>query len=44
MANSPNTDGQIGMEDIVINDPDMYKAVKRCCDISGIVKTWLWAS
>ncbi len=28
-GNSPNTDGQIGMEDVVINDPDMYKAVKR---------------
>ncbi len=27
--NSPNTDGQIGMEDIVISDLDMYKAVKK---------------
>ncbi len=27
--NSPNTDGQIGMEDVIINDPEMYKLVKR---------------
>ncbi len=27
--NSPNTDGQIGMEDVIINDPDMYKMVKK---------------
>ena len=27
--NSPNTDGQIGMEDVVINDLDVYKLVKK---------------
>lgn len=28
-SNSPHTDGQIGMEDIVVNDPEMYKLVKK---------------
>ena len=27
--NSPNTDGQIGMEDVVISDLDVYKLVKK---------------
>lgn len=27
--NSPNTDGQIGMDDIIVNDPEVYALVKN---------------
>lgn len=29
MTTSPNTDGQIGMEDVIVNDPEIYKLVKK---------------